>query len=83
MPFPNVDQGNLFSQSNTPSVLVLLGAPDLAVGYVERAAETSHGLPQWGLLPPPVDPIRCEARFQAAAVKLQLNDPRRAQVCGA
>jgi adenylate cyclase len=72
----------LFSNLETPTLLVLLGEPELAIDYIVRGAEDKFGSPTWGMALPAVDPIRCDPRFREAARKLGFDDPRVAQVCG-
>ncbi len=72
----------LFQINETPSLLVLLGEPGLAYEYMERAAEVGYGFPDWSLVMPGVDPLRCEPRFRALVERLGMVDPRFEEVCG-
>jgi TolB-like protein/Tfp pilus assembly protein PilF len=76
--------GNIFSNAETPALLVLLGAPDLALDYLERSVdepESSATLPEWPMMLPALDPIRCTPRFKALVERLKTRDPRAATVC--
>ena len=80
--------GNLDPNSATqlgdyqvPGVLILLGANDLALDYLERLAGKAGGNAGWAVMNPALDPIRCEPRFKAVMVRLQAIDPRAAKVC--
>jgi len=72
-----------FSVADAPIVLVKLGAPDLALAYLERVAGEEGGVPEWALVMPALDPIRCDPRTVALFAKLMSKDVRHAQVCGA
>jgi hypothetical protein len=59
--------GNTFSTAETPALLVLLGAPELALGYLERSVdepESADNPPEWPMMLPALDPIRCTPRFK-------------------
>jgi hypothetical protein len=73
--------GNLFSDSEVPVLLVLLGEPGLALDYVDRASRNSLVELAWGVLMPSLDPIRCEPRFVAAVDRLKVVDYRAALLC--
>ena len=74
--------GNVFSPADTTALLVLLGAPDLALGYLEKSLETPGNDPtDWTMMLPVLDPIRCEPRFKALVVRLNSHDPRADAVC--
>jgi TolB-like protein len=75
--------GNSFAPSDAPWVLVQLGEPGLALDYVERVAGEEGGVPEWAMMMPAMDPVRCEPRFVALIAKLKTRDPRHALVCGA
>jgi TolB-like protein/Tfp pilus assembly protein PilF len=75
--------GNIFSDGEIPGLLMLLGAPDLALGYVERHSPELFGGLDWALANTSLDPIRCEPRFQQAARNLAINDLRAAKLCAA
>jgi len=74
--------GTNFSLADAPLVLVMLGEPGLALDYLERTAAEEGGVPEWAMMMPAADPIRCDARFVALIAKLKTKDPRHAQVCG-
>ncbi len=61
---------------------MLLGEPGLAYEYMERAAKVGYGFPDWSLVMPGVDPLRCEPRFRALVERLGIVDPRFEQMCG-
>ena len=73
--------GNLFSDSEIPVLLTLLGEPDLALDYVERASGSSLIDLAWGVLMPSLDPIRCEPRFVAAVDRIKVVDYRATKLC--
>jgi TolB-like protein/Tfp pilus assembly protein PilF len=76
--------GNIFTTADAPVLLVLLGAPELALGYLERSTdepESSTNLPEWPMMLPALDPIRCTPRFKALVDRLKTRDPRAATVC--
>jgi len=76
--------GNIFATGETPALLVLLGAPDLALDYLERSVdhpETNATPPEWSMMLPALDPIRCTPRFKALVERLKTRDPRAATVC--
>ncbi len=61
--------GNIFTTAETPALLVLLGAPELALDYLERSAdepESTTNLVEWPMMLPALDPIRCTPRFKNA-----------------
>ncbi|MEJ2204119.1 MAG: hypothetical protein P8170_08410 [Gemmatimonadota bacterium] len=76
------EAGVLFQLIEAPSLLVLLGQPELAYEYMERSAAQRYGFPDWGLVMPGVDPLRCEPRFRTLVERLGMVDPRFEQVCG-
>jgi len=73
--------GNLFSDSEVPMLLILLGEPGLALDYVDRASRSSQIDLAWGVLMPSLDPIRLEARFVAAVDRIKVVDYRAATLC--
>ena len=75
--------GNIFSDAEIPGLLMLLGAPDMALGYVERHSSEPFGALDWAVMSAVLDPIRCEPRFQEAAKKLAITDLRAATLCAA
>jgi len=74
--------GNIFADSEIPALLVMLGAPDLALSYLDRHSAEPFGTLEWGMMLPAVDPIRCDPRFRAVAKKLSINDLRATKQCG-
>jgi hypothetical protein len=76
--------GNIFGTAETPALLVLLGAPDLALDYLERSVDepnSTNTIPEWPMMLPALDPIRCTPRFEALVQRLKTRDPRAATVC--
>jgi TolB-like protein/Tfp pilus assembly protein PilF len=76
--------GNVFTTAETPALLVLLGAPELALDYLERSVdqpESTTNPPEWPMMLPALDPIRCTPRFKALVERLNTRDPRAATVC--
>jgi TolB-like protein/tetratricopeptide (TPR) repeat protein len=76
------EAGVLFQVTEAPSVLVRLGALELAYEYLERAIDVGYGFPDWGMIVPGVDPLRCETRFRALVARIGMVDPRFERVCG-
>ncbi|PZO09397.1 MAG: hypothetical protein DCF27_05670 [Lysobacteraceae bacterium] len=81
----DLDSPNLFDEIDTAPLLVILGAPDLALDYLERMVDSLGGAGNidWSLVLPAMDPVRCEPRFIALAEKLKTHDPYFQRVCGA
>jgi adenylate cyclase len=78
------DSGSAFGTVETPVLLILLDAPDLALDYLERSVdhpENNIALPEWPMMLPTLDPIRCTPRFKALVERLKTRDPRAATVC--
>jgi len=76
--------GNIFATAETPALLVLLGAPDLALDYLERSVDEPENTatpPEWPMMLPALDPIRCTPRFKELVQRLNTRDPRAATVC--
>ena len=76
------DSGNIFSDSEIPGLLMLLGAPDAAIDYLERNSSEPFASLDWAMMLPALDPIRCGLRFRAVQKKLSINDLRAAKQCG-
>ncbi|HSE13178.1 MAG TPA: hypothetical protein VLB69_11140, partial [Rudaea sp.] len=74
--------GNMFIGYDMPSVLMLLGEPQLALEYTERLAGEAGGTADWTVVLPAMDPIRCDPRFVAVIDRLKTKDPYFAKVCG-
>ena len=74
--------GNLFSDLDTPVLLMLLGENDRALDYVDRVSRTRGIDLAWGLLMPSLDPIRCDPRFTAAVARMGIGDARARKLCG-
>jgi adenylate cyclase len=76
------DSGNVFTPADTTTLLVLFGAPDLAMAYLEKSFEVPGNDPtDWTMMLPVLDPIRCTPRFKALLERLNTHDPRAATVC--
>jgi TolB-like protein len=78
------DSGNAFGTVEATVLLILLGAPDLALDYLERSVdhpENNVALPEWAMMLPTLDPIRCMPRFKMLIERLKTRDPRAATVC--
>jgi adenylate cyclase len=78
----NRGSGNIFSDAEIPWLLVLLGAPDLALDYIERHSSEPFGSLDWAMANSSLDPIRCNPRFQAASKNLAITDLRAVELCG-
>jgi adenylate cyclase len=74
--------GNALDGYRIPTLLVLLGEPDLALDYLEALAAEVGGTADWAVMSPTLDPIRCEPRFLAVIRKIKTTDPYAAKVCG-
>jgi hypothetical protein len=61
---------------------MLLGAPDLALDYLERNSSQAFSTLDWAMMLPTLDPIRCDPRFKAVQKRLSINDLRAAKLCG-
>jgi adenylate cyclase len=72
--------GNIFSSAEIPALLMRLGTPDLALSYIERQSADPFLTPEWAMMLPAVDPIRCDPRFTAVAKKLAVNDLKSAWI---
>ena len=79
--FVEPGSGNLFSDTEMPILLMVLGAPDIALSYVERHSSEPFGSLDWAMVDRSLDPIRCDPRFQQAAKNLAINDLRAAKLC--
>jgi tetratricopeptide (TPR) repeat protein len=74
--------GNVFDPHDLLTLIMVLGEPQLALDYVERHADTTYGVLDWGMVRAPLDPIRCDPRFRAAARKQAIKDLRAEKLCG-
>ncbi len=74
--------GNIFSDAEIPGLLMLLGSPDLALGYVVQHSSEPFGSLDWAMANLSLDPIRCDPRFQEAARNLVIYDQRAVKLCG-
>jgi TolB-like protein/Tfp pilus assembly protein PilF len=74
--------GNALTGYDIPSVLMLLGEPELALGYLERNAEQPGSFGGFAVFFPALDPIRCDPRIVAVVDRLKVKDPHAEQVCG-
>ncbi len=73
--------GNAFEPMDVLSLIMALGQGGVALDYIERNVNERYSVLDWGLVRAPLDPIRCDPRFQAAAKKLQITDMRAAKLC--
>jgi TolB-like protein/Flp pilus assembly protein TadD len=73
--------GNIFADSEIPPLLVRLGAPELALDYLERVSREPYHLIDMAMAHKALDPVRCEPRFQAMAKKLAIDDVRAKSLC--
>ena len=73
---------NVLEGYDIPSVLMLLGEPELTLAYIEKLTVTLGGTADWSVMLPAMDPIRCELRFIAVMKKMKTHDPHFAKVCG-
>jgi TolB-like protein/Flp pilus assembly protein TadD len=74
--------GNIFGPSDIAAILAMLGAPDLAIEYLEKSVVDPGNTPaDWTMTLPALDPVRCTLRFKALVVRLKTRDPRAAKVC--
>jgi TolB-like protein/Flp pilus assembly protein TadD len=76
------DSNNALSNYFIPSILLLLGEPELSLDYLESLTNEPGSPPNWAAVFPMMDPVRCEPRFIAVVKKIKLNDPHFAKVCG-
>jgi adenylate cyclase len=74
--------GNIFSDNEMPIMLMVLGAHDVALGYVERNSLEPYGGLDWAMMTAALDPIRCDPGFQEASRRLAITDLRAAKLCG-
>jgi len=73
-----------FGTIYAPALLLRLGAPDLALDYLEKTVahpESGNAPPEWPMFMPLLDPIRCTPRFEALVRQRNTTDPRAASVC--
>jgi TolB-like protein len=73
--------GNALVGYDIPSVLIKLGEPEMALGYLEYLAGELGGTADWALMLPDLDPIRCDPRFTAVVQRMKTVDPYAAKVC--
>ena len=74
--------GNLFIDYEIPPLLMLLHEDELALRYLQGAAEMgdSNNI-EWAIGLQALDPIRCDPRFVALVKKLVTLDPRFEKTC--
>ena len=76
------DSGNIFQNYEMPLLMVLLGEQEQALAHLERVErEETLSAPEWAIMVPVLDPIRCDPRFVAVVAKLKTTDPHFAKVC--
>jgi TolB-like protein/Tfp pilus assembly protein PilF len=73
--------GNILVGYQIPPVLMLLGEHELTLSYLEVLAGELGGIPEWAMILPVMDPIRCDPRFVAIIQRLKTTDPYAAKVC--
>jgi TolB-like protein/Tfp pilus assembly protein PilF len=73
--------GNILVGYQIAAVLMLLGERELTLSYLEVLAGELGGLPDWAMILPVMDPIRCDPRFVAIIQRLKITDPYAAKVC--
>ena len=73
--------GNSLEGYDIPPVIMLLGEPELTLGYLEYLAGELGGSADWALMLPDLNPIRCDPRFAAVVQRMKTNDPYAAKVC--
>jgi len=71
--------GNLMTNWDIPTLLVLLDEKELALGYIK--AQSDNVSFAWSLMLPALDPIRCDARFRAKVAGLKVKDLRADKLC--
>jgi hypothetical protein len=64
-----------------PPLLIMLDEPELALEYMERAAEEPASYIEWSMSLVIMDQLRCGPRFAALLERLRSTDPRAATVC--
>jgi TolB-like protein/Flp pilus assembly protein TadD len=72
-------RGNMMTDWDIPPLLILLDEKELALQFISAASGSLSFA--WALLLPVMDPIRCDARFRAAAAKMKIKDLRAAKLC--
>jgi hypothetical protein len=73
---------NSFFEWEIAPLLVMLGQPRTALGYLDHARRQGNGeLVAWAMVLPALDPIRCEPRFQALVRAMNATDPHFERVC--
>lgn len=73
--------GNILVGYQIAPVLMLLGEHELTLSYLEVLAGELGGIPEWAMILPVMDPIRCDPRFVAIIQRLKTTDPYAAKVC--
>jgi TolB-like protein/Flp pilus assembly protein TadD len=74
--------GNVFPGPDIPALLVMLGEPELALQYLERASSDLASYMEWTMTLAVMDPIRCDPRFAAVIERLRTTDPHAPTICG-
>jgi tetratricopeptide (TPR) repeat protein len=72
----------IFSDTEIPALLVLLGAPDLALDYLDDHSRQPISTLPWTMMLPALDPLRCQSRFREIQKRLAIDDQRAAKQCG-
>jgi TolB-like protein len=68
--------GNAFEDQVLAALLVVLGEHALAIDYMDRISRFPGSSTDWAIRFPAMDPLRCDPRFRAMAVRLRTTDPR-------
>ena len=77
----DIDSGNMIDYFQIPTLLILLDEKQLALQYISLASTQRMGALSWGMLPPVMDPIRCEPRFQKIIRDKNFIDLRAEKLC--
>ncbi len=75
----------MFGTLYTPSLLMMLGAPQQAMDYIDYEIKhpgSGNTVPNFALLLPIYGKTRCTPRFRAMVKSLGMTDPHAAAVCG-
>jgi TolB-like protein/Tfp pilus assembly protein PilF len=74
--------GNTFGVYVIPSLLVLLGEPQLVVPHLERFGMTDRsGQAEWATMMKALGPLHCDAAFVDLVKRMKTSDPHHAAVC--
>jgi tetratricopeptide (TPR) repeat protein len=73
------ESGNLFSDWDIPTLLVLMDEKELALQYIQVTGGSLNLA--WSMLLPAMDPIRCDARFRSKVAATKIKDLRAEELC--